>query len=166
MSHKAQIQGQVFVFLLALVVVAAILFMGYKGVQMISEQAKIAQLEKFKDAVKNDVQLYQDYGSESAVINYRLPSSVQYVCFLELGAYDPNNRICDDSLSDDYHLSACNAWESSTHSVFIIPIQKNFELKIKTLAVDGRAFCIKTVLGSIKVKYEGQGDKTLVKAVL
>ena len=166
MSHRAQIQGQVFVFLLALVIVAAILFLGYKGVQMISEQAKTAQLEKFKDAVTNDVQLYQDSGSASAEIRYNLPSSVQYVCFLDSGPYDPNNRICDSLSGDDYHLSACNAWEGSTHSVFIIPIQKNFELKIKTLAVDGRAFCIKTLLGSIKVKYEGQGDTTLVKAVL
>jgi hypothetical protein len=164
MSTKAQIQGQVFVFLLALVIVAVILFLGYKGVQMISSQAQKAQLDKFKDAITHDVQLYQDYGSASEAIKYSLPSSVQYVCFLNAKPYDPRNELCD-SASDNYHLIACNAWSGNEFpSVFIIPPQNNFELKIQTLSVNGGAFCLKTSLGSIYVKYVGEGDKTQVKA--
>ena len=161
MSQRAQIQGQIFVFLLALVIVGVILFLGYKGVDMMIKQGDKVQLDEFKRAVIDDAKLYQDYGSTSEAIKYTLPSSIKYVCFLEMGAYNLANEICTPA-SDSYQSLACDAWDKKTASVFTIP-PKISDLKITTLNVQGGAFCAETVLGNIKVTYEGLGDKTLIK---
>ena len=161
MSQKSQIQGQVFVFLLALAIVAAVLLLGYKGVKMIMDQMHKAELEKFSNAIVKDVEKYQDSGSYSGKIRYNTPSLIRFVCFLEPGSYNPSNEICDSGQAT-YQPLACDAWQDSTTSLLSIPPEIS-DLKIDNLAVDAGAFCLNVQRGYFDVIYEGDGEKTHVK---
>lgn len=162
MSSKAQIQGnEIFVFLLALIIVTATLLLGYKGIKMISEQGEQAELQTFKNAVIQDVNKYQAYESRSGTITYTLPTKINFVCFLELNAFNQKHEICD-IFSNNYQPLACDAWRQSTVSVFLSP-PTNFDLKLSSLAVENGAFCLNNTLGKIKVEYQGEGDRTKIK---
>ncbi|PIN78936.1 hypothetical protein COV14_01535, partial [Candidatus Woesearchaeota archaeon CG10_big_fil_rev_8_21_14_0_10_33_12] len=71
---KAQIQGQVFIYILTLIITGMILLYGYNAIKSISERAKQVELVKFKNDLKEDFETISfDYGSVKTM-SYHVPS--------------------------------------------------------------------------------------------
>ncbi|MBU4493282.1 MAG: hypothetical protein KKA61_02835, partial [Nanoarchaeota archaeon] len=71
---KAQIHGQVFIYILTLIITAAILLYGYNAITSISTKAEQVEFVKFKNDLKQDFEkISTDYGSVE-VETYSVPS--------------------------------------------------------------------------------------------
>ena len=158
---KAQIHGQVFVYILTLIITAAILLYGYKAIIDINKRAEQVQLVDFKTKLRSDIEtISTDYGSFKTK-TYNVPSKVKEVCFyqkdvLEVGDPDDyiniDNPLIRDSISD------------TDNNVFLVIGNTIDPMELTRIEVDdGQILCIPIISNSLKLRLEGLGDGVLVK---
>ena len=83
-SKKAQLLGQPFIYIFAIIVAALVLVFGTKAILDLKEKQELAELTTFVTKLKEDVAAYYrfDIGS-SKELNLNLPRKVKKVCFTE-----------------------------------------------------------------------------------
>ena len=78
---KGQVQGQVFIYVLTLIITGMILIYGYNAIKSINENANQVELANFKTTIKSDFEkMSSDYGSVKTM-SYNVPSKLKEVCF-------------------------------------------------------------------------------------
>lgn len=154
---KAQINSQIFIYILALVVVAVIAIIGFKGIASIlhhNNQIQLAQFEKdFKDAVSDN-----SNWQEVTIKKFPLPLNAVALCFYDSSKTTPGNLNYQKAIIEGLTSG------KSDMNVFIIkqtqPISgenveafhvNNLRLKTKYLCLDDYAN------GELKVKMTGLG---------
>ena len=159
---KAQIQTQPILLILGLFLAIGILLLGYRGISAITASAQQAKITQFYDAIKKDVFLYKDFGSNSGVISYELPANHNKICFFQLEGIDPSSQpLCDPATGDKI---ACSYWKSKSTSVLLFPPTEE-SMVLSNLQVAGGAICINVRRSRINVVYEGKGTSTLITSV-
>ncbi|MDD5086458.1 MAG: hypothetical protein PHV16_01770 [Candidatus Nanoarchaeia archaeon] len=154
---KAQIQGQVFVYILTLIITAAILIFGYSSVRNIMDKANQVEMTNFKAAIKSDFQsMSSDYGS-AKTYTYNVPSGVKEVCFYRTGI-DPNyrampydlNPLIRDSINDD----------TGNNFFLIFGDETIDQMNLGKIEIEEQVMiiCIEPSGSRIKVTLEGLGD--------
>ncbi|MCK5107103.1 MAG: hypothetical protein KAQ83_00065, partial [Nanoarchaeota archaeon] len=110
-NRKAQIQTQIFVYVLATIIIGAILLYGYRSIFMMREKGEQIDLISFKTEMQEEViKMSNDYGSARA-LTFRTPSSFSEVCFIDLSK-TPNADIKDN------HPLVYESWVDDTANVF------------------------------------------------
>jgi len=160
---KAQVAGQVFVFMIAIVLAGLILLYGYNaifgqdGFIHRTEQIAIVRFETDLSSAVSSIS--SDYGSikkfESA-----LPSEYQKVCLLDLSK--SSGSICNPD-SSDYHPIICDAWQTTgnTQNVFLVPMTDT-AITVSTLEIEQGSICFPVRKGKVTFWLEGKGDKTKI----
>ena len=122
---KAQIQAQVFVYVLAMLVIALVLLYGYRSINTMKERANQVDLLAFKnDMTKSIEKVSNDYGTVR-VPTFNIPKEYKEVCFIDI---DNNgmkeffyNKRCNDygSCVDFRKINDCDYFYLANNSTVI-----------------------------------------------
>ena len=79
---KAQIFGQVLVYVLVLAIVSFILVYGYKAIEYFNDRAEYLTMVELENQLKHDFNsIRSDYGTQK-IGEYTLPSEFEGICFI------------------------------------------------------------------------------------
>lgn len=125
-GKKAQIIGQIFVYLAGIIVIGLIVMYGYNAVLHFQEKTQDVALISFKTSLERSLQeLSVEYGSVK-MKRLDVPAEFSEVCFVDTrdpddDGYDASHRknVCDDQ---PIHPIVCNFWMDmdTIDNVFLI----------------------------------------------
>jgi len=159
-NHKGQLYGQIFVYILTIVVVGFILIYGYRTITGFKDKANQVMLLQFEKDTKIIVQsIASDFGS---VVKKELNADdkTNMVCFVE--NYEAFDRASPRS-SDAINPIVMESIRSNSEiNVFLIGdgIRKSFSTG--RISVDNDILCIKPQNNAVILRLEGAGDHAIV----
>jgi len=170
-SKRSQAQ-EIFVFIMALILVAFILVFGYKAISGFMKDIQKTSLIEFQTKLESTVKkMSSNYGSVDR-LDLQIPKDVTKICFLQQGYTGEkiSTQLCGGDLGDsgdfgkqgDYDLTICNLWpeDTSQENVFLLPISETISIKTVQLEIENGYLCLKPVAGQISLRLEGKGDHT------
>jgi hypothetical protein len=175
---KAQITGQIFIYIMAALIFGLVLLYGYSAIgDFLKRTNQVSEIElatDLKSSIKS-IASSQDVKQKSISV----PSRFKEICFIDLNKqrFDIGNtepELCkptkdDGSVNEEYNLLICNFWKSETQqNVFLLPgadikmyVGEIEVYKGPTTPYPGYN-CTSIVGGKVKLRLEGKGDKTYV----
>lgn len=175
-GKKAQIAGQIFIYIIAIVVVGLIVIYGYSAIKGFTQRGEEVEYITLRTGIENSVKaIVSDYGSIKRP-NIDVPGKYEFVCFVDKtrSADDiQNTAICtrQAGLDDFYQPIACSGWKTGRDNVFLIPDgSESFDvgtIVIENTGADygGQPFlCLEVVNNRINLQLKGLGDKVEVSA--
>lgn len=180
MGRKGQIAGQVFIYMIAIVVVGLIVVYGYSAIRGFTQRGEEVEYLTLKTSIENSVRaIVSDYGSIKRP-DISVPGKYEMVCFVDKDATDASiaaSAICDKSAAemlaqgdDKYHQPIiCAAWKTHNNNVFMVPDGSDAFSVDATLVIDenmptaGHHFiCFDVINNKIKMQMEGLGDRVKI----
>jgi hypothetical protein len=153
---KAQIQSQIFVYILTMLVVGLILLYGYNAIKGFKQKQEDVTMIEVENQLKTLItSASSKYGSiEKAELN--LPSAYEKICFADNTKLGPTSRL-DCGLSGQPKTIVVDSIKSSTANIFLVPDgSKNF--KIGKIIVDNGCVCIGRTGSQTVFRIEGMGN--------
>ena len=168
-QKKGLVVGQVFVFIIAVVVFGLVLLFGYKMVGWFIDKGDDVQFYQFKTDLETAFQrIYTEYGSVR-ILTFHLPTKYKEICFIDLN----KNPLDSQDPASDYcqtHPLGCDLWSdtylngkylSGEENVLLNPIAP-VKIKVSSIAADKGNLCIDITGGTFDVFVEGKGDHAFV----
>lgn len=160
--RKAQIQGQIIVYILAAVIVTLILFYGYSAIADLNKKSETVSLIKFQKDLSAQIRsMSSEYGSES-VETLIVPSGYEQICFVD-------ERRCLElpcNIPSGYPLVADSVNSKVNKTVFLRHkgvMEESFYIEHMSVENTSHAwFCVDVSNQRTTIHLEGQGDNTLV----
>ncbi|MFH2019903.1 MAG: hypothetical protein ABIJ34_00665 [archaeon] len=160
--NRGQISAQVFIYILAAVVIGLILIVGYRSISTIMNEAQKAPIDTFKAAFTSTVaEMSRGYGSIKKY-SFTIPQKFDQICFI-------------DSMGEDekFHITASidNDWISDKvtdnvrENVFLMNnglIENDAPFYVEDLDVLGDYLCLKNQ-GKLSVWFEATGKFACLK---
>ena len=182
-SLKAQIAGQVFVYILSMIVVALVLLYGYNAIQDFRKKAEEVNLVNFKNELEKVVIKSTRYGDVKPV-ELSLSGKFEKVCFVDSfsslsEAKKGNTCLCTAGCSSSNAL-ICDAWKTTnTSNVYLVPLA-DIPIDIGPITVDGNDdeaedttgncgdincfyICTENTHGKIELTLVGKGNHVFIK---
>lgn len=165
-AKKAQAE-KVFMYAVALIIVAMTLLFGYKAISKVTSTSEKATLAKFKNEIRNKIDVGSAYGRISTE-DFETPTNYKAICFV--AEKNPNNLnkefLGDYPLGRDVAESEDNAFLYINPSSPIDPFKVDpFEIDEKSEGAYGPdALCVKINNGRFSLRLEGLGDRTLISS--
>ena len=146
LSRKAQMTGQIFIYILSIVVVSLILLYGYNAIKNFGKRSEEVDFVRFKTQLESFSRQLAGAGSGSVKISeFKIPGRYTEVCFVdsynELSAVDKGiTCICNDAdpgCSGRKRTIACDSWQTTNVSnVFLTPMSDSV-INMGYITVDG-----------------------------
>lgn len=157
---RAQIQSQVFVYILALLIMSFILIYGYNSLTRIRETGDLALTINFKSDIKRAISsISSDYGSIK-VEEISVPTGYREVCFVNLS----NNAVPDDYGIIQNYVEDVITNNAEPRNVFLYP-EGIESVYVGEIEVEDDFLCVDVSYGKIKIKLEGLGNRAKVYAL-
>ncbi|MFC1728429.1 hypothetical protein ACFLZ7_03125 [Nanoarchaeota archaeon] len=171
--RKAQMVGQIFIYVLAVVVAGGILLFGYNAIKTFGQQAEDVSFVKFKTQVENDFKgLSSDFGSVK-IKNYEPGAAFELACFIDKKIISAEGSGYE-ALFNSYPiiLDAVTTLGGTPYDLFLVPGEKQIDLG--TVEVSGSVkkevdissphefLCVKVANGKFSLRIEGTGRSTIV----
>ena len=157
-GKKAQIIGQVFIFILAGLIFVLIITYGYKAIQYFLERQEQVLMVDFRTDLEVAVEgVKRDYGTVRKV-ELRLPTKYQGVCFFDsvtCAKITPKLILPAQVIAVDWAQEACVL---KAGNVFTVPRQ---DLTLPDIQVDAGYVCIPNT-GKITIRMEGTGKRAKI----
>ena len=156
---RSQIYSQVFVYILALLVISLILAYGYRFVHNFQQRANQVSCYKFENDLKNAVQrLSSDYGAVERK-DLELCSPYEEICFVEsFGTPSMPNNVDPVIKSDISSHLATKDWDN----VFLMEnVAKSF-FDAGKISVEPNVLCLNATNGKISLRVEGKGNHVVI----
>ncbi len=161
---RAQMIGQVFIFILAGLLFVLILGYGYRAITNFIARGEEVQLLDFRNELESMITtIKHDYGSVQRV-ELRVSSKTEEVCLVtSLATYKPEDvKISGwEKPFKDAHPLLYNAWSTGTENVFLIPRQPT-PLLMQDVLVETGYVCVPVVGGRVSLRVEGTGNKAKI----
>jgi len=167
LSKKAQNAEQIFIYIIAIVVVGLIIAYGYSAIKNFSQRGEEVEYISLKTSVENSVNgIASDYGSiKRPPID--VPGKYKMVCFVDKARKDGASAtaLCNRIPGEEkyYEPIVCSGWQTGRSNVFLVPDgSENFD--VGTIVVEGGKpfICMDVVNNKIKLQLKGLGDKVEV----
>ncbi|MBW2967496.1 hypothetical protein KY362_03345 [Candidatus Woesearchaeota archaeon] len=179
-SRKGQIAGQIFIYIIAVVVVGLIIVYGYSAIKGFTQRGEEVEYIGLKTNIENAVKgITSDFGSIKRP-DITIPGKYEYVCFVNKDlAKSPEGKakIETDSICTGLGVDtamhspvACAAWDIGRDNVFLLPDGSDSfdvgEITIKRPGVTGSAdsLCFEVVGNKINMQLKGLGDRVEVSS--
>ncbi len=163
MNRRAQVIGQVFIFILAGLVFVLILGYGYRAIMNFMERGEEVQMIDFKNELSSAITtIKRDYGSVQRV-DLRVPSGTGEVCFVTADPADVRAPGWEEALENDRPL-IYSAWSKGRENVFLLPKQPA-PIVIADIVVEPETagyLCLPVVDGKISIRVEGTGNRAKI----
>ena len=154
---KGQMIGQVFIYIITLVLVSFLLFYGYRAISTFKEKADQVSYIQFKNDLQNTIEtLSLDFGSVK-VKQFTVPENINTVCFVR------NFPAMPSSLSGTkYPIIEDSVNSGLAKNVFLIgnKVEESFFAGKISSADD--LLCAPAIAGKIELRMEGMGDHTSI----
>ena len=151
MKSKGQVEGQIIVFILAIVIFSLIIVYGYNAITGFRDRADQVLFIEFKTDLTSTVdKIADDYGSERKE-RFSLLSEITRVCFI--GKDDVSfagNEIIQDAVES-----------GSEDNIFLLKNSRLYDsFEVGPLEIDDQLTdqCLPVVDGVVKIKFIGLGD--------
>jgi len=153
--RKAQFAvGQIFIYILAIIIAGLIILYGYQAIAGFRTKAEEIALINFKTSIENDIEsIATSYGSVR-VQTYDLPSSAREVCFVDERVFGESN-ITDGN----YSLIDNSVEAGAKQNIFLIPMAE-IPIYAENMEVNDTYFCINSTRGKVTIRLEGLGNRT------
>ncbi len=172
-GKRAQIQTQIFIYIMILIVGAGILILGYNSIQGIINQGNQVLELKFQNSFTNDVKSLSYMQQKPG--EYYLPSSIEKVCFKSMYAKGEDADAVVYSALGRSNPIIENALASNTdQNVFLYPTGAGgFSTGISidlgttilpkgTSPVSLEFACFNVTAGNLNLIIKGQGSSVLI----
>lgn len=153
MYKKSQVIGQVFVFILAILVFILVISYGYYAINVFLEKQNLLKLLEFKNNIEQDVELMKSKLGSADEFTLFVPSAAKEICFVDFenpGDLEQNKPLL-------YSL-----W-SSKKNVFLIP-KPSISLRLNDIKINQGYCCIKT-RGKLVLRLENIKNKVYLSPV-
>ena len=157
-TMKAQLIGQVFIYVMTIVLVTFILTYGYKAITTFKDKANQVSYIQFKNNMQNTIEtLALDYGSVK-VKEFIVPDDITIVSFVNTFPEVPRLSNTGYPIIEDSVNSGVNK------NAFLIGngVEESFDAG--KILIDEDLLCIPALTGRIKLNMEGKGDHTAITA--
>ncbi|MEK6984484.1 MAG: hypothetical protein AABX33_07965 [Nanoarchaeota archaeon] len=153
---KSQLYSQIFIYILALVLISGILIFGYSTIQIFTTRGEQVACLKFKNDLSNSIEsITSDFGSVKRK-DLQLCSGHNKVCFVEsfeqiINKDNPqgtNDPIIKDSIKSE-----------AEKNVFLVG---GDSYSIGKISVEGDVLCINAKNNQISLRLEGMGNHVLI----
>jgi len=171
-TNKAQIETQVFVYIMVLVIGAGILIYGYNAIKGFRSQADEVLTLQFEATIKNDL---KSLTYESTKIKtFDLPGLVTDVCFKTKGECVPGQSggVCPIDVSNEgirnkknYDLIEISVGNNVAENVFLYPKGDiSFFSGVNINLGNSKFTCFEVQNGILRLRITGKGDSVLVES--
>ena len=153
---KSQIYGQIFIYLLTIVLVGFILIYGYNAIENLRAKANQVECLNFKSDLKNTIEsISSDFGRVKRA-DISLCSPYKQACFVEtFEKFDKNNPQSNVPL-DPIIKDSLRA--ESGKNIFLVDKIAKEPFYAGNISVALDVFCINSINGKVSLKFEGMGD--------
>ena len=108
-GKRAQMPGQIFVYILAIVIVGVIIVYGYNAIKDFSDRGDQVAFVSFKTSFENTVKaMVSDYGTIKRP-DFEVPPQYERVCVVDFSTA-ASGGLCAPT-SDDYEPIVCSGWK-------------------------------------------------------
>ena len=155
LHEKGQSYGQIFIYILTIVVVSFILVYGYNSIQSFKQRAEQVSCLKFKNDLTNAIEMISsEFGS---VIRKDLHVCNNYpkVCFVE----SIENQVLPSNIDPIIKDSVLS---NTGRNVFLVENTAKDSFYAGKISVEPDLLCIKTVSGKVSLRIEGKGNHVLI----
>lgn len=147
MNKKAEIIGQIFVFILAIFVFTMILTFGYQYINKFLNEQKKVEVIDFKNTLEDSFEKIKYLYGDVRKLELRIPSGYEKICFADSENAKNNQRF--PLLA---HINQIDG-----QNVFLLPLQE-LRLKIPNLRSEESICCLKAeqkLILKLEAKKEG-----------
>lgn len=152
---KAQI-GQIFVYLISILIIILVLYFGYRAISGIGKAAENTALTKFEKTLAGDIKTDLPYGSIH-IRSYAVPLKYKELCFLDLPKAD---KIKNSVSIGDYPLMKDSIESNAQNNVFLFPEGDAFYAGSISVSNYPYFKCFEIKNGNVKIRLNGLGDST------
>ncbi|MBW2993066.1 hypothetical protein KY317_00655 [Candidatus Woesearchaeota archaeon] len=162
MKRKSQIAGEIFIWILALFILAVIVFYGYKAISGFMQRGEEVSFIQFKNNLESEITVLSTQLNDVVVFNernpLRIPSKYKEVCFVSENAVEgeTENRIIKEAIKAGIH--------KTTENVFLEPPAAN-PVYVGKIEMDNGILCVPVVKGRIDIRLTGRGGATLIEKI-
>lgn len=159
-NKKAQISGQVFVYVLAAVVIGLLLFIGVKAITSIATMGSRVNLDSLKSDFQSNVEtISRQYGSVKK-IELNIPNAFDEICFVDAMEDDGEFKFATSVIANDIIRGSV---ESGTKDNVFLMKKGVWDDKFIAYNLDVQTdyLCIENS-GDIEVWLKGTGKKALL----
>lgn len=173
--RKSQLYSQIFVYVLAIMIVSFIIVYGYNSIHIFKEKAEQVACQKFKNDLSNAVEsISSDFGSVKRK-DLQLCAGYSEACFVETfddieDKNDPYFRYIGynpapttkDPLIIDSIKSSTEKLLDTKKNVFLIDNIAKESFYAGNISIQDDVLCIKAINNQISLKLEGKGNHVLL----
>lgn len=166
-NKKAQIAGQIFIYILAIFVFAVIILYGYSAIKGFISKGQETAFIQFKNTLEGEVSRIYTEPGDIIVFNERnpliIPGDYKTVCFVSSNADE--NSIIPDNINPELKTILTSAVESGLHNttenVFLYPPAKN-PIYLGYIETSPEILCINPSQSRLDIRIEGLGYGTRI----
>ncbi len=171
---KAQVAGQIFIYIIAIIVVGLIIAYGYSAIKGFSDKGEQVEYITLMSSIQNSVKsMVSDFGSIKRP-SIDISGKYTMVCFVDKSrAKDADNTALCSSVPGQekfYEPVACSGWKTGRDDVFLIPdgsesfsVDSTLEISNTGKPYQGQPFiCLEVVNNKITLQLESKGDRVVV----
>ena len=119
---RAQIQSQVFVYLLVAIIFGFLLMFAYNSIKVLGEKKVEHEMILFQENIKKDVESWALHIGSVGEESYNIPSFITKACFVDLSRRDD---ILNQGFFDDYPI-VIDSLETTDNNMFLFDEKDNF----------------------------------------
>ncbi|MBN2367754.1 hypothetical protein JXC34_01950 [Candidatus Woesearchaeota archaeon] len=159
-KNKAQISAQVFIYILAAVIVGVILLVGYRAISTIMSFSESSNIDSFKSSFENIVEVKSRESGSVKIEEFKLSEKYDAICFVDsqndAGKFDISldaieNAMIRNSVSSNIQKNVFFMDENSIMDSFYVD----------DLDVEGDYLCAENS-GIVKLRFKGGGKKAIL----
>ena len=153
---KGQMIGQVFIYLITLVLVSFLMFYGYRAISTFKEKTDQVSYIQFKNDMQNTIEtLSLDFGSVK-VKQFAVPDNINIVCFVRNFPGMPSISGTRYPVIEDSVNSGLDK------NVFLVSTKVEESFFAGKISSAEDFFCVPSIEGKIELRMEGMGDHTVI----
>ena len=153
---RGQLIGQIFIYIITLVLVTFLLIYGYRAITTFKDKAEQISYIQFKNEIENTIEvLTVDFGSVK-VKDFVVPEKINTVCFVTNYPSLPTLSNTKYPIIEDSVNSGVNK------NVFLIGKNVENSFSVGKISSDEDLFCFPVVDNRIRIRLEGKGDHTFI----
>jgi hypothetical protein len=156
MNPKGQVAGQIFIYIMAIIVIGGIALIGYSAIKNITSKSCDAEKISFKAEIEGLIEKYTSYGSVNKA-GMKAPCGYDTVCFVDSSSVGASKSIsCSNSLLIENSVN-----EGVEQNIFAISSGKTIPIgysALITLTNPLECSCIEKKNGKFDITFNGKGS--------
>ena len=156
--------GQIFVYVLTIVIIALVFIYGYNAIATIIEKQKLAALNDFQDSVSNTAETVTNdmYGTVKKR-TFTVPGDYRKICFVT-NARIPNENHIDPFFPSVPKLLKDSISSNQEDNFFLVEDLSSFQpFIIRNIDTEPNdVVCFEVVNNMVEIKFTSRGNHTLI----